>query len=248
MRKPLSLVVLAIATFAAIPGLATAVGPAEGGGRELTTFAETEIVELPRDRLEPTSARFEFTSASTQGAGTPDLTGIAIELSRNLRLRTDAVQPGAQVGHGYSSVELAPPEGVAKKTGGPMRLILERGGGGPRLLGKVRTPEVEYTIPFSVEPADGAYGTKLVVRRMRRIVGKCVAEHPNCFGSPYTLSGVYGRVSRLRLTLGGNLVRASCPAPEAAVELHFPLARFELRYNGGGTLRQAVDRGCRVGH
>ena len=81
---------------------------------------------------------------------------------------------------------------------------------------------------------------------MRRIVGKCVAERPNCLGSPYTLSGVYGRISQLQITLEGNFVRASCPAPAGTVEGRFPLARFELRYNGGGALRQAVEQDCLV--
>ena len=247
MGKLTLIALLAIAGISAMPGSAvSAVGPVEGGGRELTTFAETRLVELPRDHRVPTPLRLEFTSSSTRGTAVPDLTGISVELSRNLALLGDSVPAGSVVGHGYVVSELVPPDQDSRSVAGPMRLILTRAAGVPRLLGEVRTSSVEYTIPFSIEPAHGAYETKLVVRRMRRIVGKCVAEHPNCLGSPYTLSGVYGRISRLQVTLGGNFVRASCSAPAGAVEWRFPLARFELRYNGGGTLRQAVNRGCRV--
>jgi hypothetical protein len=113
-----------------------------------------------------------------------------------------------------------------------------------------------YVIPFQITKAHGAFGTSLVVRKMRRIQGECVKVHPNCFAQPYVLKGVYGHISSFELSLHRlfahagereSFVSADCPAPAKRPEATFPLTRASLEYAqkegdaGGSSLTAVVN-------
>jgi hypothetical protein len=82
-----------------------------------------------------------------------------------------------------------------------------------------------------------------------------VCIHPNCF-SPYTLKGVYSRISKLEFVLHrrfshgvkrDSFVSARCAAPRTRQEAAFRLANVSLAYaDPNTTVRGAVDRKCRV--
>jgi hypothetical protein len=245
MRKSTTFLALGLSTLAVHTGVAIAAQISEvwpnGSTPRLTAFAETRPAVLPRDERARAALRIGFTSSTPDGA-TPELTGIELDLSRSVSLRS-AGRFGTVVGHGRVVDELTPPNESPRRIAGPMRITLRRTAVGPRLFGRVTTPAVEYTIPFSIEPAQGIYGTKLVVRRMSGVVGKCVAAHPDCFGGPYTLSRAYGRIADLRMTLGAGFVRASCPAHRRVAT---PLIGVELRSTDGEVLRGAVVQPCEI--
>jgi hypothetical protein len=127
-----------------------------------------------------------------------------------------------------------------------------------RILARVVTGEplpLVFVIPFSIKPANGAYGSKLLVRRMRRIVGKCAASHPNCFADPYALKGAYGRIASFEMTLSRRFrsgeaargfVEADCPAPRGRMDATLPLVRATLTYTDGSEASPVEDRLCRV--
>jgi len=105
-----------------------------------------------------------------------------------------------------------------------------------------------YVIPFKIAKGPGAFGTSLVVRRMRAITGICI--HPNCF-SPYTLKGVYSRISKLQLSLHRrfhhdstkeSFLSARCPARSGVA---IPLASVSLDY-GSTAMGATVFNDCVV--
>jgi len=103
-----------------------------------------------------------------------------------------------------------------------------------------------YVIPFAIKRGRGAFGTILVARHMHELLGVCI--HPHCF-SPYTLKGVYSRISKFGLSLRrrftrhgteDSFVEAKCPAAT------LPLLRAQLSYRTGGTARGTILRPCRA--
>ena len=134
-------------------------------------------------------------------------------------------------------------------------------GGEPRILAQVTTGEplpLVYVIPFTMRKADGRYGTTLSVSRrsMRSIKGKCASGHPYCFApNPYTLEGVYGHISDLRMSLHRVLrkqrrrlsfVKGHCPLPSDASIGDFPLLRLSLAYADGNTGSSTIFTPCKA--
>jgi hypothetical protein len=227
---------------------------------------------LPRSEAAAAALRLGFTSKAPDGS-TPELSAIALSIERNVTLHTAGLpsctftelysahtEPGHKcakslVGRGMVSSEIIQPDRSPIMVEGTLRafyvlenherLILARVTTGPPL-------PLVYVIPFAIKRGEGAFGTKLVVRRMEQIEGRCF--HPHCF-SPYSLNGGYDRISKLGLSLRRHFtrhgrpesfVRARCPAPASNATATFPLYRAQLSYLTGGTARGTVAQPCRA--
>ncbi len=198
--------------------------------------------KLPRSRPAPVSLRIGFTSEEPGTHTAPELTRIALEFARNVTLQAAGLPrcspaklystaasarqscAGSLVGRGSVVSEVTLSGQATATIDGHLLAFYGFAEGHPRILAQV-TGEgalpLTYVIPFQIEKAHGAFRTSLVVRKMRRILGRCAGYRPNCFSQPYTLKGVYGHISRFELTLkrrftraGGreSFVNADCPA------------------------------------
>jgi hypothetical protein len=200
----------------------------------------------------PASLHVGFTSKAVDGT-TPALSEIEFGVSRVVELHTDGLpscsfaelysaveSPGhscakSLVGHGIVDSEIALSGEEPVNVEGHLSAFYVLRKEGRFILARVRTGApmpLIYVIPFKiVKQREGAFGTYLVVHGMRAITGICI--RPNCF-SPYTLRGVYSRISRLELSLHrpyrhgaerDSFLNARCPKKS------FPLAFFALHYD-----------------
>ncbi len=232
--------------------------------------------QLPRSQPVPVTLRLGFTSKAFASPATPELTRISLEISRNVRFQTaglpscplarlysstaSARQSCARslVGHGSVISEVTLPGQAPATIDGHLLAFYAFAKGQPRILAQVTSGKplpLTYVIPFQIENAHGAFGTSLVVSKMRNIRGKCARGHPNCFSNPYTLKGIYGQISNFKLSLHRlfahagkqeSFVSADCPAPGPLRNASLPLVKVDLNYAGGATLSSQLVWRCRV--
>jgi len=246
--------------------LAGAVAPASAEpGPEPTMTASGEVLphNLPRGSFAPAALRLGFTSAAVDGS--PELAGIAFDLSRMVRFDTAGLPscPAAAlyaprvsarrvcadsfVGTGSVASQIAPPGQAPAAVSGALEAFYSRSGGQPRILARVVTGDplpLTYVIPFEIVER-GQSAPSLVVTRMDRLQGQCRAPRGGCFGQPYALEGVYSRIESLKMSLH-RLVAARCPAPGRQPAAMLPLGRVSLSYAAGGTLSAPLVQRCAV--
>lgn len=228
-------------------------------------------IALPRDGFAPAQLRVAFKSIPAAGAPTPELRRIALEIGEQVRFGSGLPScplvklyekanpcPQSVVGHGTVASEITPPGGQPTAAKGTLVAYFNQTHRQSRVLARVETGKplsLTYVIPFSIKPAAGLYGSELVVARMRRIVGKCTASHPNCFAQPYTLKGVYGHISDFRMVLARDLstgagrrsfVEASCPAEPGHNDAVLAVMRATLTYADGSEGNGVVPQFCKV--
>ncbi|HVC07662.1 MAG TPA: IPT/TIG domain-containing protein [Solirubrobacterales bacterium] len=233
--------------------------------------------KLPRSRPRPALLRTGFTSEAPDGGPTPELRRISLDVSRNVAFDTGGLPscPLAKLFSSYASPLGTCPDSLVGRGGvvsevtlpgqqpvtlvGNLLAFYDFARGQPRILARVTTGEplpLTYVIPFQIEKAKGAFGTSLVVPKMRNIRGKCRRRYPNCFAQPYTLKGIYGHISKLEFSLHRlfkplqgkreSLISARCPAPAPRSSASFPLERLSLRYSTGEQTSGVVSRRCNV--
>jgi len=238
--------------------------------------AEIIPASLPRSKPIAVNLRLGFISEALDRHSTPELTRIAIDVSRNLAFQTrglsgcplaklyssaasaSQVCAGSLIGQGSAVSEVALPGQAAVPINGRLLAFYSREAGTPRILAQV-TSEIPlpltYVIPFEIAKAQGTFGTSLVVRKMRIIKGKCRSGHLYCFAQPYTFKGVYGHISKLEFSLHRqfnhagkkeNFVSSYCPARSSLAGASFPLEKVTLGYSEGPSLTSVVDQRCRV--
>lgn len=245
----------------------------QSGELSMSASGEIKPTELPRSQAVPASLRLSFTSEAIDSPATPDLSRIALEIGRNVELRTaglpscsfaelysSSANPGhscakSLVGRGIVDSEITLPGESPANVEGSLSAFYVSRQEEHLILARVRTGAplpLIYVIPFKITSERGAFGTGLVVRRMRTIAGACI--HPGCF-SPYYLKGVYGHISKLELFLHrrfadagerDSFVNARCPARGEMPEATFPATRVDLKYTSGDSLAASANRECRV--
>lgn len=245
------------------------------GETDQVAFGDVDPMTLPREEPAPASLTLGFDSHAPAGKPTPALKRIEFAIADRVRLDgrglrscplgdlyTDAPEPcpRSMIGFGLVSSEIAPPGEQAVAAQGRVTAFYNRSHRQQRVLARVTTGaplDLVYVIPFSVEPVARGHGTRLVVhaRRMRNIVGKCVADHPDCLSDPYGLHGGYEHIAHLEMTLGrqfragGELrgfVESRCPARRPGGRATVPLLRATLTYADGSTASDTVESECRV--
>ncbi|MGA8744330.1 MAG: hypothetical protein WB507_00505 [Solirubrobacterales bacterium] len=241
---------------------------------KMSASGEIAPAKLPRTQPAPATLRLGFTSESLGEPTTPELTRIALEISRNVTLQTTglpscplstlylpsvgtrALCARSLVGHGSVTSEITLPGQAPVKVAGRLLAFYGIGEGRPRVLAQVTTGSplpLTYVIPFEIEKAQGVFGTSLIVPKMSGIRGKCAYGHPNCFAQPYTLKGVYSHISKFELSLKRSFthsgkrksfVSAECPTRGRMTAASFPLAKVGLNYDGGLHLSSVVSSRC----
>jgi hypothetical protein len=232
---------------------------------EISASGETVPAALPRSRLVPIALRLGFTSEVPSTHTAPELTRIALNISRDVTLQAaglpscpiaklyssaaDARQAcaGSLLGRGAVNSEVTLPGQPTATIHGRLLAFYGFAEGQPRILAQVTSGAplpLTYVIPFQIEKAHGPFGTSLVVHKMSQLQGECERTYPNCFAQPYSLKGVYGHISMLELSLKRRFVHAGkwesflsadCPAGG-----HQSVANSQfgvsLRYNSGSSL------------
>jgi hypothetical protein len=252
---------------------ALTVGDVISGEPVMSASAEITPIKLPRSNPAPARLRLGFTSEALDGSATPELSRVEIDLGPSLQLHTTglpscsfaqiysvAESPGhscakSLVGKGTVDSEIDLPGRSPAKVEGQLSAFYVARKEESLILARVITGEpmpLIYVIPFKITRRPGAFGTGLLVRRMHVIQGICI--HPHCF-SPYTLKGVYSRISKLELSLhrrfadagrSDSFISAQCPAPGKRREATFPITKVSLDYASGQSLAATVERRCRT--
>jgi hypothetical protein len=245
---------------------------------EVGVSGETAPAQLPRSRPVPVTFRTGFTSEILSTHTAPELTRIAINISRDVTIRTAGLPScpianlyssaasarhscaGSLVGHGSVASEVTLPRQPTVAIDGRLLAFYAFAEGRPRILAQVTSGgelPLTYVIPFQIEKAHGAFGTNLVVRKVRQLQGECQRAHPNCFAEPYALKGVYGHISKLELSLHRSFshagrresfVSADCPAQgsQSVADRQFGVSlRYDLGSSLGGESATLLGR-CKV--
>lgn len=240
----------------------------------ITVSAETIPVRLPRSRMAPATLRLGFTSAISNAPSTPELTAIRLELSRDLELRTaglpscpitelyaeaaNALHSCAEsvVGHGSVISEVTLPGRAPVTVEGRLSAFYDFGEGRPRILAQVvggSAMPLTYVLPFTIYRGSGAFPTVLSVNQMRFIAGICAIGYPNCFSQTYTYEGIYGHISKFKLSLARrfmharkevSFVNADCPAAARSSSAVLPAVSVRLTYPGLFPPSQIATRRC----
>jgi hypothetical protein len=237
----------------------------------LTASGETAPTHLSRTHTVPITLRTGFSSEVPGNSTTPELERIAIELNPAIEFQTAglpscplsvAASPtedarrtcaGSLVGQGTVDSEITLPDQTPVKVEGTLLAFYAFAEGVPHILGRVTTSaplSLVYVIPFGIRQAHRAFGTRLIVRKMRVIAGVCARGHPDCFAQPYSLTGIYGHISKLELSLHRtfahagrrtSFVVARCPLPRGPVPRNppgptFPFLRVTAHYTEQGEM------------
>lgn len=230
--------------------------------------------KLSRSRPSPAALELSIRSDSTDGTGTPAIAEIRIELSRHVSFETKGLPSctearllssysrygclGGLVGTGTVTSEVTLRRDEAPvPVDGKLRAYYAEQGGRRLILAQVTSahPPLTYVIPFTIQRRPGSYRAALVVpkRRMTGMRGICAKGHPECFGTPYTLEGVYSHISDFQMTLDrrfsvegkpGSFVRADCPVAKPRRETVFLLLVVRLGYPAGEWFSSAVNQRC----
>jgi hypothetical protein len=253
-KRFLGFLIAAVVVVGATPALAA-------GEIVIGASGETAPTKLG-SQATPATLRVGFTSEATDSPTIPDLSGIALQISRNIGFQTAGLPScplkdlysrtasarracaASLVGHGSVASEITLPHHPPASVEGHLLAFYSSIGGTRRILAQVTTAgplAITYVLPFQIGKADGPFGTGLVVRQMAPIEGICVQGHPNCFDDPYTFKGIYGHISSFKMSLHRlftdagakrSFVTARCPAPSGAPEATFPIVRANLTYLG----------------
>lgn len=273
LRWSCALAMVAIAAALASTGSALGEVLSEG---DLSVSASGKLTpsELPRSAVVPVSLQLGFTSETADGSA-PELSRIEFAVARNVEIHTAGIpscsfaqlyssvaSPGhscakSLVGRGVVDSEIALPLKAPVEVKGKLTAFYVQRKDGRFILARVQTGAplpLVYVIPFKITRKKGTFSTSLAVRKMHRILGECI--HPGCF-SPYTLKGVYSRISKLDLVLHrrfsqgierDSLVSARCAAPQARQETALRLAEVLLAYADptSTAVTGVVHGNCRV--
>ncbi len=231
---------------------------------------------LPRSKAVAVNLRLGFTSEALDRHSTPELSRIALDISRNVAFQTTGlpscplarlyssaasasqVCAASLIGKGSAASEVELPGQAAVPINGRLLAFYSNDAGTPRILAQVtsETPlPLTYVIPFAIAKTHGTFATSLVVRKMRNIKGRCRRGHSDCFAQPYTLKGVYGHISKLELFLNRqfshagkkeNFASADCPARSNLPGVRFLLEKVTLGYSEGPALSGVARQACEI--
>jgi hypothetical protein len=271
-----STVILVLLSSVWIVGGAAVAATAPTGETVIGISGETAPARMPRSQVVPTTLRLGFTSRLINQATTPELTRIAIEISRDVRFQTmglpscslatllstytDARQAcaGSVVGHGLITSEVTLPGQAPVTITGRLLAFYDLAESQPRILAQVTSGAplpLTYVMPFKIAKAQAPFATSLLVPQMSHLQGECARAHPDCFEDPYTLKGVYGHISNFELSLHRlfahngkrvSFVSAECPLPANRSAARYPLAKVALDYSTGVKVSRVLTRRCRV--
>jgi hypothetical protein len=218
--------------------------------------------KLPRSQPVPATVRIGFTSEARDSTETPELTSIAFYISPSVTFRTaglpscpiarllssygNARQTCARslVGHGSVVSEVTLPGRAPITIHGHLLAFYDEevlgNGSRPYILAQVTSGGEEpltYVIPFRFERRAPELGTRLIVRQMRRVLGK------PAYGGAYRFSGIYGHISSFKLSLHRlftrdrkheSFVSADCPRSKHPREAPLiPSLEWSFTYAGG---------------
>jgi hypothetical protein len=241
------------------------------GNIEATVSASIAPDKFPRSTEAPVALHLGFTSGLVVGTETPELSQIALEISRNVIFQTaglpscpigrltsygNARQTCARslVGQGSLVTEFTLPGKTPAIVHGHILAFYNEEELGtksvPHILAQVRTGGEEpltYVLPFKIQKAGRPFGARLVIPRMRRIRGRLI------YGGAYNFKGIYGRISSFELSLHRRFVyngkKQSFVSAECLSGVNgsqFPLMGLGLRYANGSVVSGVAIRNCKV--
>lgn len=259
MLRPRARVILLTAAvlIAALAGLARA-EVIQRGGLRINFEGELTPRALPRSALAPVRVAFGAKIAAVNGKLPPQLRQITIAINRHghfnpagLPLCTVAqIQPSTTadalracrhslVGEGSFSAKVLLPEQAPFPSQGKVFAFNGRYHGRPAILAHVfgtQPAPTSYTLPFTIRPAKGTYGTILAA-----FLPNVTSQWGYVTGIQMTLGRVFRSHGKLESYLSG-----SCPAPKGFPGAVFPLAHGTYAFAGHRTLSATITRSCKV--
>jgi hypothetical protein len=244
------------ATARAVAALSLALITAAGaevsqrdGVRVKVTGSMTPTV-LPRTGTTPIGVSVAGHITPTEQAALPKLTKITIEVNRHGHFdpkgiplcRLGHINPSTTneaigacrsslIGEGSFSANVKIPEQSPFPSLGKILAFNGKLRGRPAIFAHIygtKPVPTSYVLPFSVstEPK-GAFATTLT------------ASLPQ-------VTGEWGYVTGISLSLQPRVLSAGCPAPRGASKALFPLARTTFAFEGGLALSSILNRTCKV--
>jgi hypothetical protein len=243
--------------IAALAGLAQA-EVIQRGGLRINFDGELTPRALPRSGLAPIRVSFGAKIAAVNGKTPPQLRQITIAINRHGHFNPDGlpictvaeIQPsttadalmacgGSLIGQGSFSAKVLLPQQAPFPSQGKVFAFNGRYRGRPAILAHVfgsHPAPTSYTLPFTIRPAKGTYGTVLA------------ASLPQ-------VTSQWGYVTGIQMTLGRSFrshgraqsyLSGSCPAPKGFPGAVFPLAHGTYAFAGHRTISATITRSCKV--
>jgi hypothetical protein len=205
--------------------------------------------KLPRKGTAPIAVSVTGKIAATKARSLPKLERIAIAINKNGRLdsgglplcRYGHISPSTTsqalgacrsslIGEGSFSADVRIPDQSPFPSVGKVLAFNGRLRGAPAIFAHIygtKPVPTSYVLPFSIEKTKGTFGTTLET-------------------SLPQVTGEWGYVTGISLSLGRKLLSAGCPAPSGFTKAAFPLARTSFSFEGGPVLTSTLNRSCKV--
>jgi hypothetical protein len=239
-------------------GRAKASEVTQKGRLRVKVDAEVSPQVLPREGLAPVSMSLTGKISAANGSPPPPLRGFQIAINSSGRLETAGlpvchlkdIQPAttaraleacgkAKVGTGVFEADVSLPEQSPFPSVGRLTAFNGVENGKPAIFAHVYGTEpipTSFTLPLRVSQAKGQFGTVLT------------ASLPDVTSDVASITGISLKLGRQYVHRGKrhSYLSAGCPAPEGFPGAVYPLVRTSFSFEGGPTLRQTLNRNCRV--
>jgi hypothetical protein len=219
------------------------------GGVRVSVAGKMTPIKLPRSGEAPVGVSIAGHIIATMPGALPKLERISISINSHGQLQTRSIplcrlgqiNPSttreallvcrpALIGEGHFSANVKIAEQSPFPSEGKVLAFNGRLRGKPAILAHIygtNPVATSYVLPFSIAKTGGTYGTVLE------------ASLP-------TVTGEWGYVTGVSLSLEPRFVSAACPAPAGFPGAVFPLMRTNFGFAGGLTLASTLDRSCKV--
>jgi hypothetical protein len=252
---------IALTTTLVIVFAATALAGAEviqKGDVRVDVSGTLSPQRLPRSGTAPIAVSVGGKIKAVNGAPTPTLKNLKIELNRAGHIDTkglpvcdyNSIQPASSqralqgcrsslVGKGSFNAEITLSGQEPYATKGTMLAFNGREGGKPVLFGQIYSPKpfaTSFVIVFKIDKATGKFGTVLS------------ATLPPNLLSWGNLTGIELRLNRTYSSGGKrhSYISAGCPAPKGFPGVSFAFARTSFGFQGGPALSTTLSRNCKA--
>jgi len=247
-RGAAAAIAAAAISLALIPSVGAEVSQKDGVRVKVT--GSMSPTKLPRNGAAPIGVSVAGHITTTEQGALPKLNQIQIEVNRHGRFdakgiplcRMGKINPSTTneamgacrtslIGEGTFSANVKIPEQSPFPSLGKVLAFNGKLRGKPAIFAHIygtKPVPTSYVLPFSVSrKPKGAFGTTLT------------ASLPQ-------VTGEWGYVTGISLSLQPRVLSAGCPAPKGSSKALFPLARTTFAFEGGLALSSTLNRTCKV--
>ncbi|HWI96823.1 MAG TPA: hypothetical protein VNS60_12220 [Solirubrobacterales bacterium] len=247
--KPVAAALLAATALATHFGPAAIAEVSQKDGVRVSVSGSMRPSKLPRTGSKPIAVSVAGKIVATKAGALPKLSAVSVAINQNGRFNTKGIplcrlghiNPSttqealiacrpALIGEGSFSADVRIPDQSPFPSQGKILAFNGKLRGKPAIFAHIygtKPVPTSYVLPFTISQAKGTYGTILQ------------ASLPS-------VTGEWGYVTGISLSLDQKVMSAACPAPAGFTKAVFPLARTAFSFDGGLTLTSTLSRTCRV--